>query len=255
MFVIHFLINVTIVAIELALVAGTGWLAWQMPLVFAALSGVVALLLGLRLELRRLAFEMPFYFEQSSRLGAVVRTLLGSGQAVLKAVAAGLVALMIFSGTDPARLQVIAAIFALCVLAGSVLLRRLTISFAARPANWGFFRMGVPLGLLFSCGMSFFPAPSSLEVARKVLLDLPARPAIAQAGEALFSLRLWIDDLIVRLVSGQIGPTWAEVVGIVVGSNVLAGFLIAIFSVVISEVVRVMEETHWRLRGYRRAGR
>jgi hypothetical protein len=106
---------------------------------------------------------------------------------------------------------------------------------------------------LFSAVMSLFPPPTSLDVMRQVLLDLPARPSIAQAGEALFSIRLWIDDLIVRILAGYIGPEWAKLAGILVGSNVLVGFVIAIYAVVLSEVVRTLEEMHWRARGPRKA--
>jgi hypothetical protein len=252
--VIHFFINVLIVAIELALIAGVGWLAWKLPIVFAAVSAVVALLIGLQLELRRLAFEMPFYFEQSKGLNRFARGLVGCGHAVMKAVLAAIIALMTFAGTDDARLQLVAALFAVCVLAGSTLLRRMTISWGARPAHWGFFRMSVPLGLLFSGALTFFPPPTSLDVARKVLLDLPARPGIAQAGEALFSFRLWIDDLIVRALSAFVGPSWAQAIGIAIGSNVLVGVVIALYAVTISEMVRVMEEAHWRLRGLALSG-
>lgn len=252
MFIIHFVINLLIVVIELALAASAGWLAWQMPMVFSALTAGLALWLGFQLELRRLAFEAPFYFERSSGLARVVRALLGGGQAIFKGVIAGLVAVMTFSGTGESRLLVVAALFAACVLVGSTILRRLTISFGARPTHWGFFRMAAPLGLLFSAAMSFFPPPSSLDVVRQVLLDLPAKPNIAQAGEALFSIRLWVDDLIVRILATYAGPEWAKAIGIVVGSNVLVGFIIAVYAVVLSEVVRVLEEGHWRLRGHRR---
>jgi hypothetical protein len=244
--IIHLLLNASIVAVELALVAGAGWLAWKMPVVFGAVSGGLALVMGLRLEIKRLAFEMPFYFEGSSRIGRFVRAIIGSGHAPMKAVLAALIAVMTFSGTDAVRLQVVAAIFALSVLAGSTILRRLTISFGAKPTHWGFFRMAVPLGLLFSFALSFLPPPSSLDVARKVLLELPARPSIAQAGEALFSLRLWIDDLIVRLAGAFLGTSPARVVGVFIGSNVLVGFIISLYAVVLSEVVRVLEEAHWR---------
>ncbi|MEZ5819067.1 MAG: hypothetical protein R3D44_18510 [Hyphomicrobiaceae bacterium] len=252
MIVIHFLINVLIVTLELGLAAAAGWLAWRMPLVFSALTAVLAVLLGLRLEVRRLAFETPFYFERVGGVGQLVRAVLGGGQAFFKALVAGLVALMTFSGTGETRLLVVAALFVVCVLVGSTLLRRLTISFGARPTHWGFFRMAAPLGLLFSAAMSFFPPPSAWDVGRQVLLDLPARPSIAQAGEALFSVRLWVDDLIVRIVSSYLGPEWAKVLGVVIGSNVLVGFVIAIYAVALSEIVRAMEEAHWQLRGHRK---
>ena len=253
MFIIHVLINLLIVAAELALAAAAGWLAASEPVVFAALTAVLAIALGIRLELKRLAFEAPFYFDHSTGIGRMLRALIGGGQAILRGVLAGLVSLMTFSGTEQTRLQVVAGLFVVCALIGSTLLRRLTISFGARPAHWGFFRMAAPLGLLFSAAMSFFPAPTTLDVARRVLVELPARPSIAQAGEALFSLRLWIDDLIVRMVAVYTGGDWAKVVGIVIGSNVLVGFILAIYAVLLSELVRTLEEAHWRMRGRRRA--
>lgn len=252
MFLIHFLINILIVGCELALAAAAGWLAWQMPLVFAAATALLAVGLGLGLEVRRLAFEAPFYFERTGGIGRFLRGAIGVGQALFKGLVAGLVALMTFAGTMPSRLMFVSGLFTIVVLVGSAVLRRMTISFGARPANWGFFRMAAPLGLLFSAVMSFFPPPSSADVVRQVLLDLPQRPSIAQAGEALFSLRLWIDDLIVRIVSTYTGPEWAKLIGIVVGSNVLVGFIIAIYAVLLSEVVRILEEGHWRMRGNRK---
>lgn len=251
LFIIYFLVNVGIVAVELSLVGAAAWLAWKLPVVFAGVTAVLTLLLGLRLEFRRLAFEMPFYFDRSSTTGQIMRALIGGGQALMKGLVAAIVALMTFSGTETARLQIVAAIFGVCVLVGSMLLRRLTISLGARPAHWGFFRMAAPLGLLFSAGMSFFPAPSSLDMVRKVVFDLPARPGIAQAGEALFALRLWIDDLVVRLLVPVAGLEGARVIGIVVGSNVLVGFLVSVYAVIVAEIVRVMEEAGWRLRGFR----
>jgi hypothetical protein len=38
----------------------------------------------------------------------------------------------------------------------------------------------------------------------------------------------------------------------VIGSNVLVGFILAIYAVILSEVVRTLEEAHWRMRGRRR---
>lgn len=251
-FIVHLILNASIVAVELGLAAGTAWLAWKMPLVFAGLTAILAGWLGLRLEVARLNFEMPFYFEGTGALGSLLRVAMGIGHATLKAVAAGLVAVITFSGTDENRLLILAGLLFVCTVIGSAVLRRITISYGARPARWGFFRMAVPLGLIFSAAVSFFPAPSSLAVAQKVLLDLPARPSVAQAGEALFAIRLWIDDLLVRMIASATGPEWAKAIGIVVGSSVLAGFVIAIYAVAISEVVRVLEEAHWRLKGNRR---
>ncbi len=234
--------NSLIVAVELALVAGVGWLAWRLPLVFTAMTLALALGLGLRLEMARIAHEMPFYFEHTSRFGAALRVLIGSGEAILKALLAGGIALITFSGTDPGRLMAIAAIFAVLVLVGSMALRRASLSFGMKPARWGYFRMGAPLGLLVSFAMGFFPAPTTGAIAWRALFDLPQRPSLAQLGETLFQVRLWADDMIVRVLGVWLGTDGAKLAGLVISSNVLTGFLVALYAVAISEVVRVMEE-------------
>ncbi|MFM9940927.1 MAG: hypothetical protein ACKVP7_15695 [Hyphomicrobiaceae bacterium] len=236
------LLNMLTVAVELALVAGTGWLAWKQPLLFMGLTLVLALGLGLKLELARITHEMPFYFERSGRLGAALRLAVGSGEAILKALVVGGIALITFSGTDAARLLAMAAIFAVLVLTGSMALRRAHLSLGMKPARWGYFRMGAPLGLLVSVAMGFFPAPTTGAIAWRALFDLPQRPNLAQLGETLFQVRLWADDMIVRVLGVWLGPDGAKLAGLVISSNVLTGFLVALYAVAISEVVRAMEE-------------
>jgi hypothetical protein len=247
MIIVRVLGNLFIVAIELALVAGLGWLAWRQPVTLAGATVVLAFVIGLRLEIARLEHEAPFYFARLSPLGRPVRLLVGTGEAVLKALLAGAVALVTFSGTDPARMAIMATILAVTVFLGSSLIRRLTLSLGARPARWGYFRMAVPLGLAFSLALAFLPAPGIGTVVWTALLDMPARPSPAKVGEALFNVRQWIDDIVVRGLSLWLGTQGARVAAILLSTNVLAGFVIALYAMVVSEIVRVLEEAHWRL--------
>lgn len=239
---LRILLNVLTVAVELGLVAGIGWLAIRQPLLFTGLTMVLALGLGLRLELQRITHEMPFYFERTGRLAAAIRLGIATGEALLKSILAAGIALITFSGTDPSRLQALAAIFAVLVLLGSMALRRASLSLGMRPARWGYFRMGAPLGLLVSLALSVFPAPTTSAIAWRALVDTPQRPSLAQLGETLFQVRLWADDIIVRVLATWVGPEGAKLVGLVISSNVLTGFLVALYAVAISEVVRVLEE-------------
>lgn len=248
MFLVRFVLNLVTFAVEIGLVAAAGWLVWRSPTAFAGVTAALALVLGLRLEMARLRHELPFYFERVSRLGLWLRTLVGGVEAVLKALVAGGVALITFSGTNPQRLQIVAGIVAAIVFLAAALLRRLTISFGVRPARWGYFRMGVPLGLVFSIAMSFFPPPSTAGLAWSTI-DLPARPSVEKVGELLFNARLWIDGLIYNLIAGMIGPEAGRIAALLVNSNVLTGFVLAVHAVVLSEIVRGMEEWNWRVTG------
>ena len=240
------MVNMLIVAIEVAVIAAASFLAWRAPLWFAGLTFVLALGLGLRLDVERLAHESPFYFGRVGGFARPVQLIFGCGEAAFKAVLAAAIALITFSGTDAWRLQITAALFGGLVLFGSALLRRLTVSLAVRPARWGYFRMAAPFGLLFSLGMSFFPPPNLAGLAWRALFEVPQRPNLAQLAETLFQVRMWADDMVVRVLNPLLGADAARVAGLVISSNVLTGFLVALYAVAVSEIVRGMEERWWR---------
>ena len=108
--------------------------------------------------------------------------------------------------------------------------------------------MAVPLGIIFSIAMGFYPPPSTAGLAWQTF-DMPQRPSLERAGELLFNVRLWIDALIYNLISGAIGPEAARVASLFLNSNVLTGFVLAIHAVALSEIVRTLEEWNWRLTG------
>lgn len=248
MVLVRFVLGLLTAVVEVGLVVGAAYLVWRSPPAFAALTAGLALTLGLRLELARLAHEMPFYFERVGRIGFALRMLVGSAEAMLKAVVAGGVALVTFSGTNSERLQIVAVVVGVMVFFSAAALRRLTLSFGVKPARWGYFRMAVPLGIAFSIAMSFFPAPSTAGLAWQTI-DLPQRPTVEKVGELLFNARLWIDGLIYNLISGAIGPEAGRIAALIVNSNVLTGFVLAIHAVAVSEVTRMLEEGTWRLTG------
>ena len=72
MFIVRFIANTVIFAIELAAVVGVAWLGWRYPMALAALAGALSLVMGLWLERARIRNELGFYF------GRGVETLSGN---------------------------------------------------------------------------------------------------------------------------------------------------------------------------------
>ncbi len=242
MSVLRVFVNLLIMAAELALIVAVAWLGYHYPLAFAGLTAAVSLFLGLRLEYARLSHEFPFYFGRPLSGRWFLAHIVSGTDAFVKALLAGVMALITFSGTDQDRLFWVAIIFAAVTFAGSSLLRRLSISLDARPSRWGYFRLAAPLGLLFSLALSFFPALSFANIGYKVIFDLPARPSVAQASEVLFILKQKFDALIVTVLSSFMPLDVARVAGALVSVNVLSGFVIALYAVVIAEMVKFFEE-------------
>lgn len=249
MIFVRVIINAAIMAAELAAVLAAAWLGWQHPYIFAAASAGLALILGSQLDYARLRHEYPFYFEAERPRYLWGLRLYALGDSVIKALVAGLVALLTFSGTDDGRRFVTAVCFAVALYVGISMLRRLSISLEARPARWGFFRLAVPLGLVFSCGIALAAALDYLKVAtltdigRQLVFEMPARPSIEQVSDLLFSLKQYIDGVIAALLAQLMPLEWAQILGLIISVNVLTGFVVAIYAVLIASLVRGAEKT------------
>lgn len=245
---LRFLANLAIMAGEIGAVAAVAWAGYRYPFAFAALTALLTLALGVRLELARLMNELPFYFGESGVRRRAVIGLVAIGEAVMKALLAGLAALLTFAGTDRPRLLLIAVLFGLVTYAGANVLRVLAYRLDARPARWGYFRLAAPLGLLFSIGIGLLgeagmiQAPVLGELGARMLLEMPARPSIAQASELLFAIKQYFDQVITTLLGAVLGPATARLVALLLSVNVLAGFVAALYTVLIAEAVRRCEQ-------------
>jgi len=242
MMILRFLMNILIMAVELALIGASAWLGYHFPLFFAILTVAISLTLGLWMEYARLIHEFPFYFERPLSGHALFLRLIAFLDTLVKALLAGMMALLTFSGTNTDRLFWVAIIFAAVVFAGSSLLRRLSISLEAHPSRWGYFRLAAPLGLLFSLALSFLPRASFADIGYKVIFDLPMRPSISQASEVLFVLKQKFDALIETVLAVFMNADVAKILSAIVSVNVLSGFVIAIYAVIVAEIIRFLEQ-------------
>lgn len=248
MIVLRIITNALLMAFEFGAIFALAVLATRMPLLFAGVTAVAAFGLGAVLERARLLFELPFYVEGQVRIGRIVALPVALGSAIAKAVMVGFVALLTFSGTDLDRRFWIACAMALTIYAGVSGLRRLWLSFGVRAARWGYFRLAMPLGVLFAVAVATLTAaalikqPTFAELIRQLVLETPAKPNIAQASELLFQLKLYIDGVILRLLTTLMPAEFAQLAGIVLSVNVLAGLVAAVWAVPIAELSLAIEK-------------
>ncbi|HEX2843044.1 hypothetical protein [Hyphomicrobium sp.] len=248
MIIIRILLNAVIMAAEIAAVAGIAMLGYYHPFLFAGVTAALSFVLGLRLETKRLFFELPFYFEGARTPRILLVGLVGTVEALMKGVLAGLAAVFTFAGTDSNRLLWVAVVFGLTTYAGSSALRALSVSFRAQPWRWGYFRLAPPLGLAFSAGIAALAAFGILgtasvgDIGWKLVWELPQKPSVSQVSELFFQLKQAFDDFIVTLLTAVMGQEWARLIGIVISVNVLTGFVASVYAAVIAACVRTAEE-------------
>lgn len=244
---IQVLLNAVIMLAELAAVVGAAYLGFASPIAFTALTAFLALALGLLLEAERLRIEFPFYFERTTAARAWLVMVVGGLEAFLKAILAAVAALFTFSGTNHDRLFWVACVFGLTVFIGANILRAMSRKLKARPSRWGFFRLGSPLGVLFSAGLTMLaaatiiPSTSINELGWKIMWDMPAKPSVSEVSELVFQLKQAFDNFVVAVLSKIVSADLARLLGIFISVNVLAGFVAAIYAAVIASGVRQAE--------------
>lgn len=237
----YILINGLVMVLELAAIAAVAWAGFTYPLYFALGTAAIVLVMGARLEYARIQNEIPFYFDRAPSRPMPFAWLVAAGESVAKALLAGVVGLMTFLGTDAERLWWVAAIFAFTLFIGVQIVRWLAYRLRARPLRWGYFRLAAPLGLFFSVGQSFLPAPGFTELARRITFDMPERPSMEQASEFLFLLKQTFDDIVERMLTWVFDPGVAQFIASIVSVNMLSGFVLSIYAVLIADASRRME--------------
>ncbi|MEM1371436.1 MAG: hypothetical protein AAGG72_04300, partial [Pseudomonadota bacterium] len=238
MLIVRVVINALLMAFELASVAALAWVAMHHPYIFAAVTGSLAFLIGLQLDFARLRHEYPFYFDRPAPRSILGLRAIASVDSLLKGLAAAAIALITFSSADGERVQIVAVVFAVVTYFGVSVLRRLSVSFGARPLRWGFFRLAVPLGLVFSVGMATLAAfgyvrvPTLYDLGRQIVFETPERPGIDALSDLLFNLKQYVDSLIATALNTFMPSDWAQIVGLILSVNVLTGFVIAVYAVI-----------------------
>jgi hypothetical protein len=244
--------NFAILTIELATIAAAAWLAFASPIAFGALTALLILLVGFTLERARLNHDVPFYVDRHDARAhwrRVIFAVVAAGEALARALLAGAVAILTFAGKDTHRILLLVVLFGTTVFFGSSVLRRLSRSFAVHPARWGYFRLAVPLGVMFSLGIQILVGigliklSSLSEIARTIVFELPERPDLAQVTEFMFNIKQTLDALVYAFLERITEPAYATVIGVVVSINVMAGLVISIYAVVVAEIVRKLENS------------
>ncbi|MEL6225785.1 MAG: hypothetical protein AAFR01_02050 [Pseudomonadota bacterium] len=244
----QFVLNVVALFVEIALIGGAAFVGAKHPEWFAALAVLVAFSSGVTMDYARLAHEMPFYFGRAlSGIRSSLARAWATTEALLKATFAGFIGLLTFSGTDQARLDYTAVLFAVCVLVGTSVLTRISFRWGQGALRWGYFRLALPLGILFSAGVyamgesGLIQQASAASLAGDIIFNLAQSPDIKTASEFLFRLGQATDNLIGTMLGFAVPAEYVPIVQIVASTNVLPGFVIAAFVVAITRLVFLIQ--------------
>ena len=78
-------------------------------------------------------------------------------------------------------------------------------------------------------------------MAKRAAFELPERPSLEQASEFLFLLKQSFDDIVERMLGLVFDPGVAQGLSAIVSVNMLSGFVLALYAVLIAEMIRWLE--------------
>ena len=240
MIILRILANAVIMAGEVAAVAALAAFAFYYPFVFAGVTAALSFVLGLRLELARLRYELPFYFGGLAKRGTSSRRSSAPSRRCSRACWPGSPR----CSRSPARTPTDCSGSRFCSGCASTPALPscgFSIRADALPMRWGYFRLAPPLGLLFSAGRrcsrhGILPPPTSRHRLEDRLRDA-GEPSIAQVSELFFQLKQAFDDFIVTVL-GVFGSEMGARRGRRRQRQRAVGFRRAVYAALIASAVR-----------------
>ncbi|MGI9523830.1 MAG: hypothetical protein ACR2PG_19535 [Hyphomicrobiaceae bacterium] len=244
----HVVPNLIIFVMEGAVIVMLSVIAFRAPFTMAAVTAGLTLTLGAYLEWLRYHHDISF-FHRDPRVAAraIFASITLSTEVIVKTAIAGVAILFTFAGHEQDRLFVSACVFGACLFVGTGLLRRFHMSLSAKPWQWGYFRLALPLGLLFSLllhgavQIGLVSVASPTELASTIVFDLPNHPTLEQLSELTFNAKQIIDALLADLAIRLLGESIAPLALIVVSANLLMGLPLALYATTITNGVLAME--------------
>ena len=202
------------------------------PLFFGVVTFLLSLLLFSRVEFDRNAHERTFYSpNEPSKIFSSFLNLTSKGEVLLKSLVFGLLAVILFSGTDYHRIVKVALIFVLVVVVGAATLNIIEKKSSLHIERLGYVKISLLLGVAFSFLISLHEGLSLWEITTILVTHTTSGLNLREAAELIYGLFAQLDDLIENIFVGLFGSFIGKFISLILTANVTYGFIIYIYAV------------------------
>jgi hypothetical protein len=208
------------------------------PIFFATITFVSSMIVLGQIELDRNAHEVHFY-TQEDLTPSVKRWLKAYTvvEVVGRSTIFAILSFLLFSGTDSLRITLVAISFLVCVLLGYYFLRWLQFVSSINVARWGYVRLSILLGVLFSTISGSIPGIGISEIAWSTYKTIMLSPSIDGVAELLFGLTYKVNEIVLRILQSLLGSFLGSIVSVLISTNVLFGFVVFLYSLLLLKLL------------------
>ena len=205
---------------------------------FGLLTFIASLTVFGKLELDRNTHEIGFYTEAG--LSKSVRrwfVLYAGVEVVVRSAICSILAVLLFSGTEALRINLLAVVFVACVFLGFYLLRVLQRLSSIDVTRWGYVRLSVLLGIVFSVLSTCVPGIEVGEIAWKTSKNLMMTLNFKEFAELLYGVVQKVDLFLGWLLQALLGRLIGSLVSLVISVNVLFGFVVFLYALLLFRLI------------------
>ena len=207
------------------------------PLLFGLITFLASLIIFGRIERDRNTHDISFYITGDlSKSQKRYIYYYNIAEIFLRSAALGILSVFLFSGTDSNRILLLAIIFIICVIVGYFFLRSIKNNTNINPARWAYAKASIVLGLFFSLTTSKISGQSFTEITAQSLKNKWwGNLNFNQIAELIYGMLHLFNNFITAMFVKFFGFIIGNFFGFVISTNIIHGFVIALYSLLLLE--------------------
>lgn len=209
----------------------------NLPFLFAAMTLFLSVKLFGRVERDKALHEVSFYLARppSPRLLRFLKAW-SIGEVAAKSALFGALPLFLFGGTNEDRIGTLGFVFVLSVLATYLVLRRVESLAGLDILRWGYLRLSLVAGVVFSLIASLVPGMGLGGITKSVGKQTFSQLGFHEIIELTYGLLYQINSFISSALISLLGPIgW--LISLVLSTHVIYGFIVLLYALLLIRIL------------------
>ena len=202
------------------------------PIFFGIVTFFLSLFIFSRLEHDKKTHERTFYFiEEPSKIFSAFLQISSKGEVLVKSFIFGVLTIILFAGTDMRRIVSISYVFILLVWLGALVLSILEKRSKVHVERWGYVRISLFLGVVFSLLISSIEGIGLWEITKSLVENKTNGLSLDKGAELIYGLFRQLDQILEGIFVNLFGNFIGKFISIVLSADIAYGFVVYVYVV------------------------